>query len=54
MGELDLDKIERLWGPEWEKECPREKRPIVVEQDIVDEVPPPQRDGCKCLAEARS
>ena len=54
MGELDLDKIERLWGPGQETEHPREKRPLVVELEIIDdELPPPRRDGCQRLLKAR-
>jgi hypothetical protein len=49
MGELDLDQIERLLRPEWEKERPRQKRPSVTEPELVDEVPPSRRDGCECL-----
>jgi hypothetical protein len=52
MGELDLDKIERLLGPEPEKERPGEKQPLVIEAEIVDEVPPPRRDDGKRLAKA--
>ncbi|MGD9116115.1 MAG: hypothetical protein PVJ61_02905 [Dehalococcoidia bacterium] len=52
MGELDLDKIERLLNPEWQKKHPREEHPLIKEQDIVDETPPPEDGGCKCLAKA--
>jgi hypothetical protein len=53
MGELDLDKIERLLEPEWEPERPRPRRPIVRVQEIIDETKPSQRDDDECLAIAR-
>jgi len=52
MGELDLDKIERLLEPEWEKECPRQRRPLVRVQETSDETEPSQPDD-ECLAQAR-
>jgi hypothetical protein len=50
MGELDLDQIERLLRPESEKERSQQKRPVIREQRLVDEAPPPRRDAGKCLA----
>jgi hypothetical protein len=52
VGELDLDKIERLLRPESEKERSQQKRPVIGEQKLVSEAPPSRRDGCKCLAKA--
>jgi hypothetical protein len=54
VGELDLDQIERLLGPESEKERPREKRPVIREQNLVDETAPSQRDDDKNACKARS
>jgi hypothetical protein len=54
VGELDLDQIERLLGPESEKERPREKRPVIREQNLVDEAPPSHCGGDKNACKARN
>jgi hypothetical protein len=53
VGELDLDQIERLLGPESEKERPQEKQHVIREQSLVDETAPSQRDDDERLAIAR-
>jgi hypothetical protein len=52
MGELDLDKIERLLEPEPAPERLWQRRPLVIEGEVIDEAPP-HPDDDKCPAEAR-